>query len=183
MRKLILPFLLLLVATVAVQAQATLRVGDPVELKISGVPAEEQNQVNNVYTVDAAGAVNLPYINKVRAEGLTPGQLSSAIEGAYRSNRVFTNPTITIVMQPNARFVNVGGAVRTPSRVPFTEDMTLLTAINAAGGFNDFADQRKVRVLRGSAVQIYDVRQSRRDPSRDVKLQPGDRVEVPQSFF
>jgi protein involved in polysaccharide export with SLBB domain len=36
--------------------------------------------------------------------------------------------------------VNVGGSVRTPSGVPFTEDMTLLTAINAAGGFNDFAD-------------------------------------------
>ena len=86
-------------------------------------------------------------------------------------------------MQANARFVNVGGAVRTPSRVPFTEDMTLLTAINAAGGFNDFADQRKVRVLRGSEVQAYDVRQSRRDPSKDIKLQPGDRVEVPQSFF
>ena len=86
-------------------------------------------------------------------------------------------------MAPTARFVNVGGAVRTPSRVPFTEDMTLLTAINAAGGFNDFADQRKVRLLRGSTVQVYDVREFRRDPSRDVRLQPGDRVEVPQSFF
>ena len=52
-------------------------------------------------------------------------------------------------MQPQARFVNVGGAVRSPSRMAFTEDMTLLTAINAAGGFNDFADQKRVRFLRG----------------------------------
>lgn len=164
-------------------AQATLRVGDPFELKIAGVPIEEQTQVNNTYTVDTSGAVNLPYINKVRAEGLTPAALSAAVEGTYRSGRIFTNPTITIVMAPTARFVNVGGAVRSPSRIPFTEDMTLLTAINAAGGFNDFADQRKVRVLRGSDVKVYDVRQSRRDPSRDIKLQPGDRVEIPQSFF
>lgn len=164
-------------------AQATLRVGDPVELKISGVPAEEQAQVNNTYTVDASGTVNLPYINKVRAQGLAPAQLSAAIEGAYRSGKIYTNPTITIVMQPSARFVNVGGAVRSPSRVPFTEDMTLLTAINAAGGFNDFADQRRVRVLRGSDVKVYDVRQFRRDPSMDIPLQPGDRVEIPQSFF
>jgi len=183
MRKIAATFLILLAAAVAAHAQATLRIGDPVELKISGVPAEEQAQVNNIYTIDANGTVNLPYINKVRADGLTPAQLSSAIEGSYRSGRIYTNPTITIVMQANARFVNVGGAVRTPSRVPFTEDMTLLTAINAAGGFNDFADQRKVRVLRGSEVQAYDVRQSRRDPSKDIKLQPGDRVEVPQSFF
>ena len=86
-------------------------------------------------------------------------------------------------MGPTSRFVNVGGAVRTPSRVPFTEDMTLLTAINAAGGFNDFADQKRVRLLRGNEAKIYDVRQFRRDPSQDVKLRPGDRVEVPQSFF
>jgi protein involved in polysaccharide export with SLBB domain len=86
-------------------------------------------------------------------------------------------------MAPTARFVNVGGAVRAPARVPFTEDITLLASINAAGGFNDFADQKRVRLLRGSEVKIYDVRQFRRDPSLDVKLQPGDRVEVPQTFF
>lgn len=163
--------------------QATLRVGDPVELKISGVPAEEQAQVNNTYTVDANGSVNLPYINKLKAEGLTPAQLASSIEGAYRSGKLYTNPTITIMMQPTARFVNVGGAVRTPSRVPFTEDMTLLTAINAAGGFNDFADQKRVRLLRGNDAKSFDIRQFRVDPSKDVKLRPGDRIEVPQSFF
>jgi protein involved in polysaccharide export with SLBB domain len=164
-------------------AQATLRPGDPLDIKIGGVPNEEQLQVNNTYTIDANGSINLPYINKVKAEGLTPAELSRAIEEAYRSNRIYTNPNITILMQPTARYVNVGGSVRAPSRVPFTEDMTLLTAINAAGGFNDFADQRHVRLLRGNEAKVYDVRQFRRDPSLDVKLRPGDRVEVPQSFF
>jgi len=164
-------------------ADAVLRPGDPVEMRISGVPADEQTQVNNVYTVDASGMVNMPYINKVRAGGLTPAQLASAIENGYKAAGIFTNPTITIMMQPQTRFVNVGGAVRAPNRVPFTEDLTLLTAINAAGGFNDFADQKRVRLLRGSDAKIYDVRQFRRDPSLDPKLQPGDKVEVPQSFF
>jgi protein involved in polysaccharide export with SLBB domain len=163
--------------------QATLRVGDPVELRIGGIPAEEQQQVNNTYMVDAGGDISLPYITKVKAAGRTPAEVARAIEESYRAGKIFTNPNITIVMQPQARFVNVGGAVRSPQRVPFTEDMTLLAAINAAGGFNDFADQKKVRVLRGSEVKIYDVRQFRRNPSLDVKLQPGDRVEVPQTFF
>jgi protein involved in polysaccharide export with SLBB domain len=163
--------------------QATLRIGDPLDVKIGGVPSEEQLQVNNTYTIDANGFINLPYINKVKAERLTPAQLARSIEEIYRANKIFTNPNITIVMQPMARFVNVGGSVRQPMRVPFTEDMTLLAAINGAGGFNDFADQRHVRLLRGNDVQIYDVRKLRKDPSRDVKLRPGDRVEVPQSFF
>jgi polysaccharide export outer membrane protein len=164
-------------------AQAVLRVGDPIELRVGGVPNEEQQQLNNIYTVDVSGDVNLPYINKLKAAGRTPAELSRAIEEAYRTNKIYTNPNITIIMQPAARFVNVGGAVRTPMRVPFTEDMTLLASINAAGGFNDFADQKRVRLLRGNEVKVFDVRQSRRDPSLDVKLQPGDRVEVPQTFF
>ena len=174
---------LLLLTTRCIFAQATLRVGDPVEVKIGGVPQEEQLQVNNTYTVDSNGSVNLPYITKLRAQGLTPAQLARSIEQAYRANKIYTNPTITILMQPSARFVNVGGAVRSPARIPFTEDITLLTAINAAGGFNDFADQKKVRLMRGNDVKVYDVRQSRRDPSLDVRLQPGDRIEVPQTFF
>ena len=163
--------------------QATLRVGDPVEIKIGGVPMDEQTQINNTYSVDASGAISLPYINKVQAAGLTPAQVAAAAEAKYRGDKIFTNPTITIVVQATARFVNIGGAVRTPSRVPFTEDMTMLAAINAAGGFNDFADQKRVRLLRGSEVKVCDVRQFRKNPALDVKLQPGDRIEVPQSFF
>jgi len=183
MRALFIIFLGIFAVAGSAYAQATLRVGDPVEIKISGVPPEDQNQVNNTYTVDAEGTFNLPYIGKVRAEGMTPAQLSRSIEENYRSSKIYTNPNITIMMQPMARFVNVGGSVRNPTRVPFTEDMTLLTAINASGGFNDFADQRHVRVLRGSEVTVYDVRRFRKDPSQDVKLRPGDKIEVPQSFF
>jgi protein involved in polysaccharide export with SLBB domain len=183
MRAIVGAFILLVAIASGAFGQAILRVGDPIDLRISGVPPDEQAQINNIYMVDVTGSINLPYINKVKAEGLTPAELGSAIEEAFRTNRIYTNPTITILMQPGARFVNVGGAVRNPMRVPFTEDMTLLTAINAAGGFNDFADQKRVRVLRGSEVTIYDVRQFRRDPAKDVRLQPGDKVEVPQSFL
>ncbi|MEY2608132.1 MAG: polysaccharide biosynthesis/export protein VpsN [Verrucomicrobiota bacterium] len=183
MRLAFLTLLFVFALSVAAFGQATLRVGDPIEIKIGGVPNDEQAQVNNTYTVDTNGSVNLPYINKLKAEGLTPAELARSIEQTYRTNKIYTNPNITILMQPTARFVNVGGAVRTPARVPFTEDITLLASINAAGGFNDFADQKRVRVLRGNEVKVYDVRQFRRDPSLDVKLQPGDRVEVPQTFF
>ena len=183
MRLLFAIFVLSFAVSGGVYAQATLRIGDPVELKVGGVPAEDQSQVNNTYTVDASGAINLPYIGKVHAEGMTPAQLSRSIEETYRSNKIYSNPNVTILMQPSARFVNVDGSVRVPSRVPFTEDMTLLTAINAAGGFNDFADQRHVRLLRGSEATVYDVRRFRKDPSQDVRLRPGDKIEVPQSFF
>ena len=183
MRRTTVIFILFVALAAGAFGQATLRIGDSIDIKIGGVPFDEQAQVNNTYSIDASGSVNLPYINKIRAEGLTPAQLARSIEETYRAHKIYTNPNITIVIPPTARFVSVGGSVRAPSRVPFTEDMTLLAAINAAGGFNDFADQKNVRLLRGNEVTIYNVRQFRKDPSLDVKVQPGDRIEVPQSFF
>ena len=183
MRGILLVGILFGSAALAFGQAATLRIGDPIEIKIGGVPQDEQLQVNNTYVVDSSGSISLPYINKVRAAGLAPSQLAREVENAYRENKIYTNPNITIIMQPAARFVNVGGAVRQPSRVPFTEDMTLLTAINAAGGFNDFADQKRVRLLRGNEVKVFDVRQFRKNPGKDVSLQPGDRVEVAQTLF
>ena len=183
MRVLAIAFLFFCAASIALAQSAVLRIGDPIEIKIGGVPYEELTAVNNTYTVDSNGMISLPYINKVQAAGLSPSQVAAAAEAKYRAEKIFTNPTITIMMQPTARFVNVGGAVRNPARVPFTEDLTMLAAINAAGGFNDFADQKRVRLLRGSEVKVCDVRQFRKDPSKDVHLQPGDRIEVPQSFF
>ena len=86
-------------------------------------------------------------------------------------------------MAPQARQVSVGGAVKAPQRVAFTADITALAAINAAGGFNEFANQTKVRILRGRNVIPLNCKEVRKNPSLDVRLQPGDIIEVPESFF
>ena len=167
----------------ALSARPRLRVGDPIEIKIGGVPIDEQTQVNNTYTVDANGSINLPYINKVKAEGLTPAQLARAIEETYRAEQDLHEPEHH---DPDA----ADFAFRERRR---RRSHSLARAFHrrhdAAHGdqrrrrFQRFCRSKRVRLLRGNEVKIYDVRQFRRDPSQDVKLQPGDRVEVPQSFF
>jgi polysaccharide export outer membrane protein len=162
---------------------AVLRPGDQVEIRLGGVPAEDVAQVSAVYTVDGDGFVNLPHIGKVKAAGATQAQFQSAIESAYKSQQIYTNPSITVSVASGARFVDVGGDVRAPQRVPFTADLTLLGAITATGGFTEYADQTKVRVLRDSQVIVISVREVKKDPSKDLKLKPGDKIEVPRSFW
>jgi protein involved in polysaccharide export with SLBB domain len=176
-------FLSLLGVANVVLADATLRTGDQIEMKLGGVPATDISSVSGIYTIDGGGSVNLPYIGRVKIVGLTPGAAQSTIESAFKAQEIYTHPNIVITMQAQSRFVNVGGEVKTPSRVPFTADLTVLGSINAAGGFSAFADQRKVRLLRGDNVMIIDVKKIRANPSLDLPLQPGDRVEVPQSLF
>lgn len=166
-----------------VRAESTLRSGDTVEIKIAGVPQEDVVQVSHTYEVDGSGMLNLPYIGKVRAQGLSASQVQAAIESQYRREQIYTNPTISIVMLPGSRFVNVGGEVRTPQRVPYTADLTLLSAINGAGGFSPYANQRKIVLMRGDQQTVHDAKEIRKNPALDVKLLPGDRIDVPQSFF
>lgn len=162
---------------------ATLREGDQLEIRIGGVPFEEISSITGTYTIDGEGYVNMPHIGKVRAAGATQGQLQTAIENAYKKGQIYTNPSITVTVPNLARFVDVGGDVKAPQRVPFTADLTILGAISAAGGFTDFADQGKVRLMRDGKVTIVNIKKVRKDPSKDVKLQPGDKIEVPQSFW
>lgn len=174
---------LLLYAAPVFAADVTFRVGDTLELRIGGVPSEETTLVTGSYTVDGEGFINLPHIGKVRAAGLSQAQLQRAVEQAYRGGEIYTNPTITITVPTVARFVNVSGDVRQPRRVEYTTDLTVLGAISAAGGFTDYADQRKVRLLRGREVRIIDIKAVRSNPSLDIALLPGDQIEVPQSFW
>ena len=164
-------------------ADATLRPGDQIELKLGGVPASETTTVSGLYSIDGEGAINLPFIGRLKIAGLTSGLAQSTIEGVYRNQNIYTQPNVVITMQAQARFVNVGGEVKAPQRVPFTADLTVLGSINAAGGFSPFADQRKVRLLRGNEVRVIDVKKLRAEPSLDLQLEPGDRIEVPQSIF
>ena len=177
-------FLLFFVSAGVLRASdAAFRTGDTIELRIGGVPAEETQLITGAYTVDGEGFVNLPHVGKVRAAGLGQAALQSAIEAAYRAGEIYTNPSITVTVPAALRFVNVSGDVRQPRRVEYTSDLTLLGAISACGGFTEYADQRKVRLIRDGGVQIVDIKAVRKDPSLDVPLLPGDQIEVPQSFW
>ena len=177
------PAALLLSLAATSAADVAFRVGDTMELRIGGVPSEETQLITGSYTVDGEGFINLPHIGKVRAAGLSQADLQRAVEAAYRGGEIYTNPTITITVPTIARFVNVSGDVRQPRRVEYTTDLTVLGAISAAGGFTEYADQRKVRLLRGKEVRMIDVKAVRSNPSLDIALLPGDRIEVPQSFW
>ncbi|MDD5200564.1 MAG: polysaccharide export protein [Terrimicrobiaceae bacterium] len=160
-----------------------LRSGDTIEVRLGGVPREEIEQVTGTYTVDTEGFVNIPQLGRIEASGLTQEALQSSIESTYRAKGVYTNPTVTVSVPLSARFVNVGGEVRLPQRVPYTPDLTVLAAVTAAGGFTEYASQSRVKLYRNMEGITVDMRKIRKDPGNDIPLQPGDTIEVMRSYF
>jgi hypothetical protein len=58
-------FLNFSLATGVALADAPLRLGGQIEMKLSGVPSAEISAVSSVYTVDGDGSVNLPHIGRL----------------------------------------------------------------------------------------------------------------------
>lgn len=168
--------------TPAALAQGALRSGDMIEIRLAGVPPEEVGTFSATHTLDEAGMINLPFIGLVKGAGMKANQLQVIIEKRLKEEKIYNHPTITVLIANNARFVNVRGAVRSPMRVPYTADLTLMTAINAAGGFNEFGG-KKVRLARDGKATVIDVKKISQDPSKDFPVQPGDQIDALQSIW
>lgn len=164
----------------AQNTESTLRNGDSIIVKISGVPPEEI-PVFTSYDIGDNGTINLPYIGEVRASGLRPSILQKNIEAAYRSAQIFTHPTIQVTANKEAatQVIFVSGEVKLPNRITMSPGMTVGGSITAAGGFTDFASPKRVKLIRNGKSMELDCRQG--DSAGSLKpVQPGDTIVVPQ---
>lgn len=159
--------------------QAALRPNDTFEMALSGMPVDYSAEFRAQYTVGDDGNIHVPYIGTIRAAGLTSSQLARAIERKLVAEKIFTKPTVMLMLAAQSRFVTVGGGVRAPQAVPWSADLTLSSAIKRAGGIGDFGSDKKVKVVREGKVGVFNLRLSGKDPSQNPKLLPGDEVEVP----
>jgi polysaccharide biosynthesis/export protein len=108
-------------------------------------------------------------------------------EGDLAQN-IAMDPDDTVVIPDNPlNVIYVMGEVRTPGMLPFVKerDWTALKAVAAAGGFNQFAARNRATLLRGRTTIPVDFNSLMRDPEsgKDIPLQPGDILVVPQSLF
>ena len=179
MRLLLLAFLsLALLLPSQSRAQAVIRNGDVFELRLSGMPVDYAAEFALAYTVGDDGNVRIPLIGELKATGISTTQLAKNIESKLKSDKIFTNPTAVISLQPQSRFVTVGGAVRAPQAVPWNNDMTLTNAITRAGDFGDFANKKKVKLTRDGKATFFNVTKADKDPTQNPKLLPADEVTV-----
>ena len=128
------------------------------------------------------GTISPPYLKEpIIAAGKTIGELERELEKEYVPA---IYKTINVTIRTADRFFYVGGEVRQPSRQIFIGRITVTQAIQSAGDFTDFGDQRAVRVIRASGkVDIIDCKAALDDPTRDLPVYPGDNIVVGRRLF
>ncbi len=163
-------------------ALAGLEPGEQINLVLRGVDSVEQQKISGIYRVGESGSVRLPLLEElVPARGLTPEQFARAVEGAYKKAGIYARPAIEVetvqgVDQQAPAVVSAGGQVRRAGESPFRKGMTVLQAIDNAGGRNEFGS-RNVFLLRDGKQYCLDFTNL---AHKNIALRPGDSLQVEQ---
>lgn len=163
-----------------VKAQ-TIAAGQAVTLTIGGVPASEKALIDGKYIVGQSGKVRLPLVGELRAVGLSPNQLASNIEDAYKTAEIFARPTVQVLAdapgQDRVDVVTVGGRVRKPGSINLLPEMTLYQAVQNAGGADEFGAMNRVRLMRNGKQSEYDLT---RPEAKSIRVQKDDAIDIPE---
>jgi polysaccharide export outer membrane protein len=157
------------------------RIGSDDELEII---VWTQPQLSGKVTVASDGTISMPLIGRVPAAGLTPDELKADLEKRYARYVHDANATVR-VSDPASHVFYVIGEVTKPGAYKLHSGETLSQALAEAGGFGEFADASKIRIVRHKETETvvltvnYNLVRSGGDLTGDVPVEPGDTVSVP----
>jgi polysaccharide export outer membrane protein len=134
--------------------------------------------------VRADGKISVPLIGEVEAAGLTLERLQKTL--VTKVEPYIRNPVVTVhTKQINSRKVYVIGRVKKEGPIPLLRPMTVLQALDEAGGFGEFAKKKKVYILRtvnGKQVKLpfnYSEVIKGKNLEQNINLSIDDTVVVP----
>lgn len=162
-----------------------LRVGDRMSFQI----LEDRELPRSIMVADS-GELDVPYIGRVTVADKTCKQAAEEIKGLLEKEYYYRATVILALDQANKFLgrVYVWGQVRQqgPIDIAVNENLTAGKAILRAGGFGDFANKKKVRLVRpessDSEKRIFELNMVEilegGKTEKDVLLKPDDQIIV-----
>jgi len=160
--------------------------GDVVHVEVYKEP-----DISRSYEVSSDGTINHPLLGRVEVAGLTVSQVEERLRELLARDYL-VDPRVDVTLaQTSNRPIMLFGEVRGPGAydMPVGRSVTLLQVIARAGGFTDTAARDRVRIVRVEngrertiKVRVTDLLRGR-DGVKDVELQAGDVVTVPETIF
>jgi polysaccharide export outer membrane protein len=148
-----------------------LSAGDKVRVLVFG-----QDNISNIYSVDASGRISMPLIGVVPVAGRTTAQLEGDVAARLRNGYV-REPHVSVEVEQYRPFF-VLGEVNQAGQFPFVNGLTAQSAVAIAGGFSPRAQKSGVEITRmidGQPVCGF--------VPLTYALQPGDTVTVKERWF
>lgn len=150
-------------------------------------------ELTRTVRVGADGMMRLPMLKRrIKAEGLMPGELETAISAALVAEQLMVDPFVTVtIAEYNSRPISVAGAVKQPLTFQASGPVTLLEAITKAGGLAPEAGAEILvsRAQSGADGTVTSLVQrilvkgliDAADPALNISLIGGEEIRVPES--
>lgn len=157
----------------AMQAATAYTLGSSDKLRVT---VFGHTDLSGEFEVDGTGAISLPLIGQLQAQGLTTAQLEQSIATSL-ANGYILNPRVSAEVI-NYRPFYILGEIGNPGTYPYTNGLTVQNAIAAAGGFTYRANKRVVYIksMDSDREIAYEL-----TPSTVVK--PGDTLRIGERIF
>jgi polysaccharide export outer membrane protein len=172
-----------------------LRAGDTVSFQILEDRIWNSLDAPRPLVVTDSGELDVPYIGRVMAVDKTCKQLADEIKTALEKD-YYNQATVVLSLNVANRLLGrayIWGQVHNQGALDMqmNENLTAGQAILRAGGFADFANKNKVKVVRASVTgngekQTFDLDMEqileKGQTEKDIRLQPGDLIIVPSKL-
>jgi polysaccharide export outer membrane protein len=158
-----------------------IKVGDILVITFGDLPEQQRTPPFDSKVRDD-GTITLIYNQVFQVAGKRTGDLEQEIRAFYVPS-YFRILTVTVRISAD-RFYYVDGEVKLGSKFPYTSGITVSKAVASAGGFTDFANKRKVKLIRADQrTQTVNCNKVLDHPELDPLVLPDDKVHVPRRFL
>ena len=129
------------------------------------------------------GMISLPLLGDVLASGMTPLQLADQI--STKLKKYVQDPNVSVVIsQIHSKVIYLLGEVARKGPIEMTSGMTLLEAISSCGGLTDYANTKKIYILRDVSgthqkIPVHYKDALKGNSALNLVLKPGDTIVVP----
>jgi polysaccharide biosynthesis/export protein len=156
------------------------------------VSVYDSPELSRTVRIGADGYFRLPMLKqRLKAQGLLPADIESAITAALRQEEILVDPFVTVtIAEYHSRPIAVNGAVKMPLVFQADGPITLLEAITRAQGLREDAGTEILVSLSQPGPDDKPVTLTRRvpvrslideaDPAFNIKLTGGEEVRVPE---
>lgn len=126
------------------------------------------------------GKITMQLVGEVQAAGLTPDQLKNSI--VEKLSEFINKPEVSVsVQQVLSRRYYITGEVGRAGAFPLVVPTTILEALTNAGGFREFANTKKITILRKGKIIKFNYQDVIKGKNMDqnVLVENGDYINVP----
>lgn len=126
------------------------------------------------------GKFTLPLVGEVQAEGLTPEQVTAHLSEAL--GNFINKPEVVVSLQSvGSKKYFITGEVNRSGIFPLVVPVTVLEALTSAGGFRDYANTKKIIIMRGKERLKFNYKDVIRGKhtEQNIMVQNGDHIYVP----